>query len=113
MLVYSVLRALAEGRVAWGFWPPGTEKPSEGLGIWIPGTEAAGTDGELTEPDDEPEEPEQSEEGEEEEDSEEEGEEDDEEDEDEEDDDGIEQRVGGGRFGALAIDGGEESEESE
>lgn len=108
----AMLRALAEGRVAWGFWPPGTDNAgSDGLGIWIPGTEAAGTDGELTEPDDEPEDPEPeavSEKGEEGED------EDEEEDEEEEgDSDDIGQNVGGGRFGALAIDGGEESEDSE
>lgn len=37
-----VLRALAEGKVGWAFWPPGTDKvtvaseSSDGTGIWIP-----------------------------------------------------------------------------
>ena len=40
----SVLRALAEGRLSWAFWPPGTssdlvakESPEENAGIWISG----------------------------------------------------------------------------
>lgn len=36
----SVLRALAEGRVGWAFWPPGTpvdQISNEGHGVWIPG----------------------------------------------------------------------------
>ncbi|KAG6837674.1 hypothetical protein H0H93_004950 [Arthromyces matolae] len=35
----AILRALAEGRVGWGFWPPGTDtntKEKSGTGIWIP-----------------------------------------------------------------------------
>ncbi|KAK7064098.1 P-loop containing nucleoside triphosphate hydrolase protein [Favolaschia claudopus] len=35
----AIMRALAEGRVAWAFWPPGTDLTSmdyeEGAGIWI------------------------------------------------------------------------------
>jgi hypothetical protein len=41
--VSLVLRALAEGRIGWAFWPPGTSLEqiaslagSEGHGIWIP-----------------------------------------------------------------------------
>ena len=46
----TVLRALAEGRVRWAFWPPGTE-PSilseAGDGIWIPsGDDTVGVDSE-------------------------------------------------------------------
>ena len=54
--VSPVLRALAEGRVGWAFWPPDTPLEqissvavSEGLGIWIPrgdSTEHDGTDSE-------------------------------------------------------------------
>ncbi|KAJ7492467.1 hypothetical protein FB451DRAFT_1218406 [Mycena latifolia] len=38
----AILRALAEGRVGWAFWPPDTdeslisEESTDGLGIWIP-----------------------------------------------------------------------------
>jgi hypothetical protein len=45
--VFLVLRALAEGRVAWGFWPPSMDSAGHGMrdcsdnqnepvGIWIP-----------------------------------------------------------------------------
>lgn len=40
---FLVLRALAEGRIGWAFWPPGTslrqvtsQTGAEGHGIWIP-----------------------------------------------------------------------------
>lgn len=38
----AVLRALAEGRIPWGFWPAGVELPAEateatGHGLWIAG----------------------------------------------------------------------------
>jgi len=43
-LLSSVLRALAEGRLSWAFWPPGTssdlvakESPEKNAGIWISG----------------------------------------------------------------------------
>ena len=32
----TVLRALAEGRIHWAFWPPGSKLPEDDLGIWIP-----------------------------------------------------------------------------
>lgn len=30
-----MLRALAEGRVRWGFWPPGSEPTRDGQGLWL------------------------------------------------------------------------------
>ncbi|KAF8216064.1 hypothetical protein K438DRAFT_1560283 [Mycena galopus ATCC 62051] len=47
----AIMRALAEGRVAWAFWPPGidvsliTDEDSEGMGIWIPKKDGDGTSG--------------------------------------------------------------------
>jgi hypothetical protein len=39
ILPYVVLRALAEGKIRWAFWPPGMSLPAdhlrEGLGIWL------------------------------------------------------------------------------
>ncbi|KAJ7619184.1 hypothetical protein DFH06DRAFT_1273903 [Mycena polygramma] len=43
----AMMRALAEGRIAWAFWPPDmdvdltSDGSHEGLGIWIPGTQDA------------------------------------------------------------------------
>ncbi|KAG6814126.1 hypothetical protein H0H92_002121 [Tricholoma furcatifolium] len=44
----AILRALAEGRIAWAFWPPGTDPKTiaanvdeRGTGIWIPGGSAS------------------------------------------------------------------------
>lgn len=34
-----MLRAVAEGKVGWAFWPPGTDTEhvvTEGAGIWVP-----------------------------------------------------------------------------
>lgn len=31
----GMMRALAEGRVRWGFWPPGTTPQREGQGLWL------------------------------------------------------------------------------
>lgn len=31
----GMLRALAEGRVRWGFWPPGSEPTRDGQGLWL------------------------------------------------------------------------------
>lgn len=47
-MVYTVLRALAEGRLRWAFWPPGTDaqtvRAHQGAepdaGIWIPRADA-------------------------------------------------------------------------
>ncbi|KAJ3548870.1 hypothetical protein NMY22_g1105 [Coprinellus aureogranulatus] len=111
----AILRTLAEGRIAWGFWPPGMNLEKldpEGLGIYISGTEAVGTDGELTEAEEDlsaavDEDASQEEYSEEEGSDSEDGEDD--EDEDEGD---TGQNVGGGRFGALTIDDGEESDEA-
>ncbi|KAJ7706018.1 hypothetical protein B0H17DRAFT_919616 [Mycena rosella] len=43
----AILRALAEGRISWAFWPPDTdtdapltsEEDSDGMGVWIPRTD--------------------------------------------------------------------------
>ncbi len=32
------MRALADGRVRWGFWPPDSDPEREGIGIWLEGT---------------------------------------------------------------------------
>jgi hypothetical protein len=58
--VGAVLRGVAEGRVAWAFWPPDMEvsldskESSDGMGIWIPRPEddAAGSDEESEEEED-------------------------------------------------------------
>ncbi|KAJ6621206.1 hypothetical protein B0H10DRAFT_2019215 [Mycena sp. CBHHK59/15] len=48
----AILRSLAEGRVAWAFWPPGmdldptSDENHEGLGIWIPRGDDVGTSSE-------------------------------------------------------------------
>lgn len=105
-LLREVLRALAEGRVAWGFWPPGTEKAdSDGLGIWISGTDVVGSDEEI-----DPEGDSKESGGEDEDEESEDEESEDEDDEEEEGEDEDRQNVGIGRFGALAIDTEEESE---
>lgn len=31
----GIMRALAEGRVRWGFWPPGSEPSRDGQGLWL------------------------------------------------------------------------------
>jgi hypothetical protein len=42
LIIISVLRTLAEGRIGWAFWPPGTEVSTIkmhsqlGTGIWTP-----------------------------------------------------------------------------
>lgn len=43
MFAWAVLRALAEGRIHWAFWPPGTDPRVvehqggvDGAGIWVP-----------------------------------------------------------------------------
>ena len=59
LLTYiAVLRMLAEGRIRWGYWPPGSDESViravagvEGAGIWIPGQDIIDE-----EEDDEPEE---------------------------------------------------------
>ena len=33
-----VMRVLADGRIRWGFWPPGSESAGEGVGIWLEGS---------------------------------------------------------------------------
>jgi hypothetical protein len=30
-----MMRALADGRVRWGFWPPGAAPHREGCGLWL------------------------------------------------------------------------------
>ncbi|KAF6766670.1 GTPase [Ephemerocybe angulata] len=109
----AMLRSLAEGRVSWGFWPPGTESEhcgADGAGVWISDREFVDSD---TESEQEPEDEESgtgadsdsdATDGEE-------SESEEEEESNEEDEGG--QNVGIGRFGALAIDLGEESEASE
>ncbi|TRM66076.1 hypothetical protein BD626DRAFT_397642 [Schizophyllum amplum] len=43
----AILRMVAEGRIRWGYWPPGTDEGkirgtagADGVGIWIPGLDA-------------------------------------------------------------------------
>jgi len=104
-----VLRALAEGRIGWGFWPPNT--PLEEIhaasggdeGIWIP--RADSIDMEFDERDEEAEEAKSRSD---------EQEPDAEPSEDESSDDSEGQvAVGTGRFGALVISDGEPSEREE
>jgi hypothetical protein len=46
-MVCLVLRYLAEGRIAWGFWPPGSTDPNaKGKGIWIEDRQTAYDDDE-------------------------------------------------------------------
>jgi hypothetical protein len=111
--IQIVMRALAEGRVAWAFWPPDTDvdltsdETDDGMGIWIPRTAEGGAMS--VEEESEAEEEERSKSGEE---SQEDGpkESEEEEEEEEEDEEGEEEpkstgiRVGAGRFGALVED---------
>lgn len=109
----TVLRALAEGRIRWGFWPPETDPSTlseSGDGIWIQGGDgAAGVDSE-SDGEEEAEEDQVSESGEE---GDEEGGEgydlSDSEEEEESNETGF-----GGRFGALTLeDAGADSTEEE
>jgi len=34
-LTHTVLRTLADGRVRWGFWPPGSRPVRDGRGVWL------------------------------------------------------------------------------
>jgi hypothetical protein len=106
-----VLRALAEGRIGWAFWPPGTPLEqvaslagSEGHGIWIPQGDNIENDGTESESDAEEhnvtfetgeEELEASE------------------NEYDEDDSDLVVSVGMGRFGALSLSGNDADEEPE
>ena len=104
----TVLRALAEGRVPWAFWPPGTDRSklsATGDGIWIRGNDddagvnSDSSDGEEEEDMEHDRESESGDEGSKEDDSaDEEGEE---EEEEEEESKGV---TIGGRFGALALE---------
>lgn len=95
--VHVVLRGLAEGRIAWAFWPIGSQAtsiPDPAAGIWITGSEIL-SDEEEEEDDEESE---------------------DEEDSEEESESGSDEldvepsTAGPGRFGALgAIDSEEEN----
>ena len=100
----TVLRALAEGRVRWGFWPPGTDTSvlsEAGDGIWISsGDDAAGVD---SESDGEEEGGEQYRDSEPDEGGSQEGDFPDEEEEGEEDEESSKASFGG-RFGALALE---------
>ncbi|KAL1738008.1 P-loop containing nucleoside triphosphate hydrolase protein, partial [Schizophyllum fasciatum] len=56
----AVLRMLAEGRIRWGYWPPGTDEGAiraaagvEGAGIWIPGQDVVDEEDEEEEPEEE------------------------------------------------------------
>ncbi|KAF9486315.1 P-loop containing nucleoside triphosphate hydrolase protein [Pholiota conissans] len=108
----ALLRAVAEGRIGWAFWPPGTPLDEvttwsgEGQGIWIPRDDGLE---EKSDPESDEEERDadsvESEEGDE---NSEEEDEEDEEDDDDDDDESVESndvnlKVGTGRFGALAI----------
>ncbi|KAF7966429.1 hypothetical protein HWV62_38412 [Athelia sp. TMB] len=104
----AILRAVAESRVKWAFWPPGTDvnaiksEMDEGNGIWIA---HAVEDGE-SESEDEDEELPSSEASA--------GHSDiEEQEEDEEDDDAPPVSVGVGRFDALVLDENEDGDESE
>lgn len=89
--------------MSWGFWPPGAEKTdADGLGIWIPGKDAIGSD---TQSDDDEHAPHSTEEA---------SDDDDSEEESDSDHPDAGQIIGiAGRFGALAIEEREESEASE
>ncbi|KAF8973507.1 hypothetical protein BDZ97DRAFT_1911995 [Flammula alnicola] len=104
----ALLRAVAEGRVGWGFWPPGTPLDQiaagggEGQGIWIPHGDRVDQE---SEPESEGEEENLGRSSE----SEDEGIEE----EEEEEDSGNASSVGIGRFGVLAVnDTGEDDEDS-
>lgn len=48
-LTMTVMRSLADGRIRWGFFPPGSDADRTGLGIWLGAgeeAEAAEDDGE-------------------------------------------------------------------
>ncbi|KAJ8489384.1 hypothetical protein ONZ45_g13602 [Pleurotus djamor] len=113
----AILRALAEGRIAWAFWPPGTSQEvlqanDADNGIWIPrSNDRDAIAGEETKHVEEHEETtdDSDELGESEEiDEDEEGEEDDEEDDDEEDESGL--VAGSSRFSALSLEEASEVE---
>ncbi|KAF7339335.1 Guanine nucleotide-binding protein-like 1 [Mycena sanguinolenta] len=113
----AILRALAEGRVAWAFWPPDVDvdltvdESAAGMGIWIPSTDGEGTSG-GEESEEEGEEVKSAEEL-----SENEQEEGPAKSEDEEDEDSepesAQVALGAGRFGALQDIQGEDSDEEE
>ncbi|KAJ7808246.1 hypothetical protein B0H14DRAFT_2870704 [Mycena olivaceomarginata] len=106
----AIMRALAEGRVAWAFWPPATvdltvDESGDGMGIWIPSKDDDGTSGD--EHSDEEEEETKSVDG-----SSGESQEEVLEESTEEEDESTAIPVGAGRFGALQeIQGGDTSEE--
>jgi len=111
---FLVLRALAEGRISWAFWPPGTPLEhiaslagSEGHGIWIPHDDSVEHDGTESESDVEEQQVAFDSEEEEIEISE------DEFDEDDSDLVGNAHVVGLGRFGALSLSGNDADEEPE
>ncbi|KAG8716997.1 hypothetical protein FRC09_014921 [Ceratobasidium sp. 395] len=31
----AMMRSIVEGKVRWSFWPPGSNPPSNGLGVWL------------------------------------------------------------------------------
>jgi len=116
MLTLSkVLRALAEGRIGWAFWPPDTplQQVAAGgdgqQGLWIPRGDAIDEDTDhQSEGEDEDHEHDQSSESGEDEDT--------HEDDEEASDDGVDGTTvaSAGRFGALAVnDGGNDSEDSD
>lgn len=108
----TVLRGLAEGRIRWAFWPPGTDPsiPGEaGDGIWI------STDGDAAEHDLESDGEEEGVEQDRASESDEEGSERDDLLDEEEEEEGEEEESNeagiGGRFGALALEGVSTEEE--
>lgn len=113
MLTLSkVLRALAEGRIGWAFWPPDTtlQQVAAGgdgqQGLWIPRGDAIDEDTDH-QSEGEDEDHEHAESGE---------DEDTHEDDEEASDDGVDGTTvaSAGRFGALAVnDGGNDSEDSD
>ncbi|KAF8899038.1 hypothetical protein BD779DRAFT_1666780 [Infundibulicybe gibba] len=105
----AILRGLAEGRVGWAFWPPGTEVERviegdmEGVGVWLPHAEIV--DEESLESEEEADDGKEAQE---------ESEEEENEEEEEEEEDEEIQAPGVGRFGALLMEGvgsGDEEEE--
>jgi len=105
-----VLRALAEGRIGWGFWPPGTPldeihaASGADQGIWI--SRADSLDVDFANEDDRDDELEEAK-------SQSDEEEGEQLSEDESSDVGGQVAVGTGRFGALVISDGEQSEGDE
>jgi len=103
----SILRAVAEGRIRWAFWPPDTDvsfvEGEPGDGIWIPHTTVVEGDNEYESEEDELASSAHSEEimeSEEKSDS-------------EEEEAVIVQLVGAGRFGALVLDDENRAEEDQ